>query len=149
MMERASTALDGRVEFLNPDGLSHNPAFSNVAVVSGSVRTIYIGGQDAVDAEGNIVGIGDIAAQTEQVLRNLRTALAAAGAGPEHVVKWNVLVVDGQDFGAGYAAFQRVWGDQPNPPVITAAVVKGLAHPDFLVEMDAIAVVPATGAAWA
>jgi enamine deaminase RidA (YjgF/YER057c/UK114 family) len=96
-----------------------------------------------VDAEGNIVGIGDIAAQTEQVLRNLRTALAAASAGPEHVVKWNVLVVDGQDFGPGYAAFQRVWGDQPNPPVITAAVVKGLAHPDFLVEMDAIAVVPA------
>ena len=142
MRERAS-ATDGRVEFLNPDGLSQNPAFSNVAVVSGSVRTVYIGGQDAVDAEGNVVGIGDIAAQTEQVLRNLRTALQAAGAGPEHVVKWNVLIVDGQDFGPGYAAFQRVWGDQPDPPVITAAVVKGLAHPDFLVEMDAIAVVPA------
>lgn len=143
MMERASTAVDGRVEFLNPEGLHRNPAFSNVAVVSGSVRTIYIGGQDAVDTEGNIVGIGDIAAQTEQVLRNLRTALAAAGAGPEHVVKWNVLIVEGQDFASGYAVFQRVWGDRPDPPVITAAVVKGLAHPDFLVEMDAIAVVPA------
>jgi enamine deaminase RidA (YjgF/YER057c/UK114 family) len=57
-------------------------AFSNVAVVSGNVRTINIGGQDAVDAQGNIVGIGDIAAQTEQVLRNLQTALQAAGAGP-------------------------------------------------------------------
>ena len=112
-------------------------------MVSGSVRTIYIGGQDAVDAEGNIVGIGDIAAQTERVLRNLRTALAAADAGPEHVVKWNVLVVDGQDFGSGYAVFQRVRGDRPNPPVITAAVVKGLGNPDFLVDMDAIAVVPA------
>jgi enamine deaminase RidA (YjgF/YER057c/UK114 family) len=63
-------------------------------------------------------------------------------AGPEHVVKWNVVVVDGQDFAAGYAAFQRACGDSPNRPVITAAVVKGLAHPDFLVEMDAIAVVP-------
>ena len=143
MKTGASTAMDGRVEFLNPDGLHRNPAFSNVAVVSGSVRTIYIGGQDAVDAQGNIVGIGDIAAQTEQVLRNLRTALAAADAGPEHVVKWNVLIVEGQDFASGYAAFQRVWGDPPNPPVITAVVVKGLAHPDFLVEMDAIAVVPA------
>ena len=142
-MTRASTAIDGRVEFLNPDGLPRNPAFSNVAVVSGNVRTIYIGGQDAVDSEGNIVGIGDIAAQTEQVLRNLRTALAAAGAGPEHVVKWNILIVDGQDFAAGYTAFQRVWGDRPNPPLITAAVVKGLGHPDFLVEMDGIAVVPA------
>lgn len=143
MMERASTAVDGRVEFLNPEGLHRNPAFSNVAVVSGPVRTIYVGGQDAVDAEGNIVGIGDIAAQTEQVLRNLRTALTAAGATPEHVVKWNILVVEGQDFASGYAVFQRVWGDRPDPPVITAAVVKGLAHPDFLVEMDAIAVVPA------
>ena len=143
MMTRVSAAVDGRVEFLNPDGLPRNPAFSNVAVVSGNVRTIYIGGQDAVDAEGNIVGVGDIAAQTEQVLRNLRTALAAAGAAPEHVVKWNIFIVDGQDFRSGYAAFERVWGDRPNPPVITAAVVKGLARPEFLLEMDAIAVVPA------
>jgi enamine deaminase RidA (YjgF/YER057c/UK114 family) len=143
MTTQGSTAVANRVEFLNPDGLLRNPAFSHVAVVSGNVRTIYIGGQDAVDSAGKIVGIGDIAAQTEQVLRNLRTALAAASAGPEHVVKWNILVVEGQDFTRGYAAFQRVWGDRPNPPVITAAVVKGLAHPDFLVEMDAIAVVPA------
>ena len=143
MMMSTSDAAEGRVEFLNPDGLPRNPAFSNVAVVSGTVRTIYIGGQDAVDAEGNIVGVGDLAAQTEQVLLNLRTALAAADASPEHVVKWNIFVVEGQDFATGYAAFQRVWGDQPNPPVITAAVVKGLARPDLLVEMDAIAVVPA------
>ena len=143
MTQRIPTPMDGRVEFLNPAGLHRNPAFSNVAVVSGSVRTIYIGGQDAVDAKGNVVGIGDIAAQTEQVLRNLRTALEAAGGRPEHIVKWNVLIVEGQDFRSGYAAFQRVWGDRPSPPVITAAVVKGLAHPDFLVEIDAIAVVPA------
>src|ERR687898_324550 len=122
-MMTGATAMNGRVEFLNPNGLPRNPAFSNVAVVSGNVRTIYVGGQDAVDTEGNIVGIGDIGAQTEQVLRNLLTALAAAHAEPEHVVKWNVFVVDGQDFAPGYAAFQRVWGYRPNPPVITAAVV--------------------------
>jgi enamine deaminase RidA (YjgF/YER057c/UK114 family) len=143
MNMKAPTSSDGRVEFLDPDGLPRNPAFRNVAVVSGTVRTIYIGGQDAVDADGRIVGVGDIAAQTEQVLRNLRTALMAAGAGPEHVVKWNVFIVDGQDFATGYAAFQRVWGTPVDPPVITAAVVKGLARPEFLVEMDAIAVVPA------
>ena len=142
MSTQDPAATEGRVEFLDPEGLHHNPAFSNVAVVSGNVRTIYVGGQDAIDAAGNIVGIGDIAAQTEQVLHNLRTALEAAGAGPEHVVKWTIFIVEGQDFAAGYAAFQRVWGDRPHPPVITAAVVKGLAHPDFLVEMDAIAVVP-------
>ena len=141
-MTTPASASGGRVELLRPAGLPQNPAFSNVAVVSGNVRTVYVGGQDAVDADGNIVGVGDLAAQTEQILNNLRTALAAAGAGPEHVVKWNVFVVDGQDFREGYAVFQRVWGDRPNPPVITAAVVAGLAHPDFLVEMDAIAVVP-------
>ena len=142
MNTQASPQTDGRVEFLRPEGLPQNPAFSQVAVVSGRVKTIYVGGQDAIDADGTIVGVGDIAAQTEQALRNLRTALEAAGAGPEHVVKWNVLVVHGQDFAAGYAAFQRVWGDRPDPPVITAAMVAGLAHPDFLVEIDAIAVVP-------
>ena len=143
MLTRASTTTDGRVEFLNPDGLHKNPAFSNDAVVSGNVRTIYVGGQDAIAADGTIVGVGDIAAQTEQVLRNLCTALEAAGAEPRHVIKWNVFIVEGQDFRSGYTAFQRVWGDQPDPPLITAAIVKGLAHPDFLVEMDAIAVVPA------
>lgn len=142
MTEPGPTGGDGRVEFLTPAGLHRNPAFSNVVVVSGNVRTIYVGGQDAVTAEGQIVGVGDLAAQTEQVLRNVGTALAAAGAGPEHVVKWNVFIVEGQDFRSGYAAFQRVWGDRPNPPLITAAVVKALAHPDFLVEIDAIAVVP-------
>jgi enamine deaminase RidA (YjgF/YER057c/UK114 family) len=58
-------------------------------------------------------------------------------------VKWNLFVVEGQDIAEGFAAFQRVWGDRKGPPpVITFAFVKGLAHPDFLVEMDAIAVVP-------
>ena len=53
-------------------------------MVSGPVRTIYVGGQDAVDADGNVVGVGDLAAQTAQILRNIKVALAAAGAGPEH-----------------------------------------------------------------
>jgi enamine deaminase RidA (YjgF/YER057c/UK114 family) len=103
---------------------------------------VYIGGQDAVTADGQIVGKGDIGAQTEQVLKNLKTALVAAGAQPEHVVKWNILLVEGEDLNAGFAAFQKVWGALENPPVITMAFVKGLAQPDFLVEMDAIAAVP-------
>ena len=145
MTTRASTPTDGRVEFLQPEGLHRNPAFSNVAVVSGSVRTIYV---------GNALGFGRRRGEHRRRRRYRRSdragpcaictsALAAAGAEPEHVVKWTIFIVDGQDFRAGYAAFQRVWGDRADPPVITAAVVKGLAHPDFLVEMDAIAVVPA------
>jgi enamine deaminase RidA (YjgF/YER057c/UK114 family) len=111
--------------------------------VSGPVRTIYVGGQDAVGVDGEIVGKGDLAAQTTQILENIQTALAAAGAGLEHIIKWNVLVVEGQPIQAGFAAFQRFWGNRSTPPpLITAAVVKGLGHPDWLVEMDAIAVVP-------
>jgi enamine deaminase RidA (YjgF/YER057c/UK114 family) len=142
-MTSPTNTQSGRVELLSPAGLVKNPAFSNVAIVSGRVRTIYIGGQDAITADGEIVGKGDIAAQTAQILTNIKTALAAAGAGPEHVVKWNLFVLEGQDLTAGFAAFQRVWGQQPGPPpLITAAFVRGLAHPDFLAEMDAIAVVP-------
>ena len=138
----ASEASNGQVEYLNPEGLPQNPAFTNVVVVSGPVRTIYIGGQDAVDATGQIVGAGDIGAQAAQVFANIQTALEAAGAGPEHVVKWNVLVVQGQSLQEGFAAFQRVWGQRANPPVITMAFVSALANPEFLVEIDAIAVVP-------
>lgn len=141
-MTSTTTTQPGHVELLSPDGLVKNPAFSNVAVVSGQVRTIYIGGQDSVTADGEIVGKGDLATQTTQILANVRTALAAAGAGPEHVVKWNLFIVEGQDVRQGYEAFQRVWGDRTAPPLITAAFVSGLAHPDFLVEIDAIAVVP-------
>ena len=132
----------GLVSHLNPDTLHHNPAFTQAIAVSGSQRTIYVGGQDAVDAAGNIVGKGDIGAQTEQALKNLAAALAAAGAGLEHVVKWNIYIVQGQPLHPGFQAFQRVWGQRPNPPTITGVIVAGLANPDFLVEVDAIAVVP-------
>ena len=132
----------GSVRYINPDSLIKNPAFTNVVVVEGNVKTVHIGGQDAVNASGEIIGKGDVAAQTEQVLRNLRTALEAGGAGPEHIIKWNIYVVEGQSLQAGFAAFQNAWPQTPNPPAITGVFVSGLAHPDFLVEMDAVAVVP-------
>ena len=134
--------IHGEVTHLNPETLHKNPAFTQVITVTGPARTIYIGGQDAVDAQGHIIGKGDLAAQTHQVLLNLGTALAAAGARPEHIIKWNIYLVQGQSLQAGFAAFQQFWGDRPDPPVITGIYVWGLAHPDFLVEMDAIAVVP-------
>ena len=127
---------------INPDGLPKNPAFTNVVTVTGPVKTIYIGGQDSVDASGTIVGKGDIKLQTEQVLKNLQAALKAVDAGLENIIKWNLYVVQGQPIQPGFEVFQQFWGRRPNPPVITMAFVSGLANPDFLVEMDAIAVVP-------
>jgi len=131
-----------QVQYLNPDALNKNPAFTNVIVVTGAVKTVYVGGQDAIDGSGNIIGKGDFKAQTEQVLKNMQAALAAGGAGLEHVVKWNLYIVEGQPLRAGFEVFQRFWGKRPNPPAISAMFVSGLANPDFLVEMDAIAVVP-------
>jgi enamine deaminase RidA (YjgF/YER057c/UK114 family) len=95
-----------------------------------------------LDASGGMVGKGDIAAQTEQVLANVRAALAAGGARPKHIVKWNVYIVEGQPLRAGFAVFRNAWPEVPDPPAITGVIVSGLAHPDFLVEMDAVAVVP-------
>ena len=136
------TRVNGQVKYLSPDTLPRNPAFSNVVTVTGPVRTIYIGGQDAVDASGAIIGKGSLKAQTVQILKNIQAALTAAGASPEHIVKWNIYVVQGQSFQEGFEAFQQVWGNLPNPPVISAMFIAGLARPDFLVEIDAIAVVP-------
>jgi enamine deaminase RidA (YjgF/YER057c/UK114 family) len=132
----------GSVRYINPDTLNKNPAFTNVVVVEGNVKTVYIGGQDAINASGEIVGKGDIVAQTEQILANVRAALEAGGARPEHIIKWNIYVVEGQSLEAGFAAFQNAWPQTPNPPAITGVFVSALAHPDFLVEMDAVAVVP-------
>ena len=130
----------GSVDRLVRTASSRTPRFK-VAVVSGPVRTIYVGGQDAVTADGEIVGRGDLGAQTAQILANIETALAAAGAGLEHVIKWNLLVVEGQGRHGVRGVSARL-GDRPNPPLITFAFVQGLARPEFLAEMDAIAVVP-------
>ena len=137
-----STPTPSTVQHLNPDDLHKNRAFTQVIQVTGPARTIYVSGQDAVDAQGTLVGKDDIQAQAHQVLTNLRIALAAAGAKPEHLIKWNVYLVQGQSLQAGFAAFQQFWGNRPNPPAITMLYVSELAHPDFLIEMDAIAIVP-------
>jgi enamine deaminase RidA (YjgF/YER057c/UK114 family) len=134
--------MHGKVQHLNPAGLHKNPAYTQAVVVSGNATTIYVGGQNAVDASGNIVGQGDISVQTERALKNLEIALKAGGAELQHVVKWNVYILQGQSAQAGFEAFQKVWGPRPHPPVITGIFVPALAHPDFLVEIDAVAVVP-------
>lgn len=132
----------GRVQHLNPAGLHQNPAYTQAVVVSGPVRTVYVGGQDAVNESGAVVGKGDIRAQAEQIFRNLEIALAAGGARLEHVIKWTIYAVEGQPPQPAFEVFQRVWGGRGNPPLITLAFVSGLAHPDYLMEMEAVAVVP-------
>ncbi|MGY4294394.1 enamine deaminase RidA (YjgF/YER057c/UK114 family) [Bradyrhizobium sp. i1.4.4] len=82
-----------KLDHLRPSGLHHNPAYSHVVTASGA-RTIYISGQVSVDEEGRIVGEGDIAAQTTQVMQNLGHALKAAGATYANIVKITTFVVN-------------------------------------------------------
>jgi enamine deaminase RidA (YjgF/YER057c/UK114 family) len=101
--------------------------------------------QNAVDAAHNIIGKGDIAAQTEQVLKNIQTCLDAAGAKRDHIIQWNIYVLQGQPIEPAFAVGQRWWGNLPNPPLNTVIFVAGFSPPDFLVGIDAIAVVPLLG----
>jgi enamine deaminase RidA (YjgF/YER057c/UK114 family) len=128
-----------QVTHLNPAGMHRNPVFSQAVVVEGNARTIYVGGQNAVDPDGRVVGGGDLAAQTERTLENVATVLAAAGARLQDIVKWTIYAVQGQDPRPAVGVFQRVWGDAP-PPAITVIAVAGLANPEFLLEVEAVAV---------
>lgn len=130
------------LKHLNPGGLYSNPAFSQAVVVPQATATVHVGGQNALDALGQIVGTGDIVAQTEQVFRNMEAVLSTAGTGLEHVIKWNVYVVSGQPIQAAFEVFQRVWGERSNPPSLTLLFVSGLAQPDYLIEIDAVAAIP-------
>jgi enamine deaminase RidA (YjgF/YER057c/UK114 family) len=132
----------GRVDYINPDGMRKNPAFTNVVVATGPVKTIYIGALDAADASGTIVGKGDIGAQMDQIFKNLDAALKGAGATIENVVLWRIYIVDGQDPAPAIRVFQRVWGRRPNPPANTVVYVSKFEPKDFLVMMEVTAVVP-------
>ncbi len=126
--------------YLNPESLVRNPAFSQAVVVEGAARTIYVGGQNAVRSDGTVVG-DTLAEQTRQALRNVKAALAAAGATLKDVVRWNVALVQGHDLAEGFAAFREEWGEAGDPPAISVHVISGLANPRFLVEIDAVAVI--------
>ena len=134
--------MRGSVKHLNPEGLHKNPAYSQAVVTTGDVKTVYVGGQNAVDVSGEVIGKGDIKAQAEQIFKNLERALAGGGARLDQVIKWNIYVLEGQPPQPAFEVFQRVWGNRPNPPLITLLFVSGLAHPDYLMEIDAVAVVP-------
>ena len=128
--------------FINPDSLHRSPAFSHAVRVPAGADTIYVGGQNGVGPDGTVVGPG-VAVQTRQAIANVRTCLEAAGAELTDVVKWTILCVEGVDMQEGAAAFGEVWPRDAAPPAITVAIVAGLGVPGALVEIEAVAAVPA------
>ena len=112
-----------RLDHLRPSGLHHNPAYSHVVTASGA-RTIYISGQVSVDEEGRIVGEGDLAAQTTQVMQNLGLALKAAGATYANIVKITTFVVNYKPelrpvIGKPARYSSKAWSRQPAPSSVS------------------------------
>ena len=128
-------------QFINPEGLVKPGAYTPVVSVSGG-RTLYISGQVSQDAQGQLIGKGDLLAQTEQVYKNIRTALAAADASFSDVVKLTVYVVNYQpEHRALLQSVREKYVSKANPPASTLVGVQALAASAFLVEVEAVAVV--------
>ena len=108
-------------------------------------RLVYVAGQVALDSEGNLVGPGDAAAQTKQVLANIGHILAAAGAGFSNVVEFTTYVVGRESVQQFIAGRTEVYPDLfpgGDYPPNTLLVVDGLVREDFLVEIKAVAALP-------
>ncbi len=132
------------VERIKAAGLSAIPGYSHAAIASGG-RLVVTAGAVPLDAEGNLVGPGDLTTQTRQVLANLGVALAAAGATGDDVLKTTVYVVAGDR-----ADLAAVWRAVQESGVAAAAStllgVSLLGYEGQLVEIEAIAV-PGGGSA--
>lgn len=128
--------------FIRPSGSPPVNGYSHAVAFTGAM--VAVSGQVPVDAEGNPVGKEDAEAQVRQVYANLNTALEAAGSGLEHVVKLTVYLTDLDDLGA-FRKVRDEHQDAENPPACSLVGVAGLVHPDFRVEIDALAVAPSAG----
>ena len=123
---------------LNVRVVSGHVLYSHVVTVTGGTH-VFIAGQLARDGDGNLVGRGDMRAQIEQVGKNLQQCLAAAGAKLDDLVKTTTYVTDIEEFFKHAEIRMRYFG--PALPTSTTVEVRRLSHPDFMVEVEAMAVI--------
>ena len=133
-----------KIERFQPEGMNvrisnGQPSYSHVVTVSGAGKIVYTAGQLARDIDGNCVGKGDMRAQLEQTFQNLDRCLKAAGATWADVVKTNTFVTDFDEFQKCADVRMRYIGVVT--PTSTTVGVTRLAGPDFMVEIEAVAVV--------
>lgn len=122
---------------LNPATLPTPPGYSQITLATGAL--VVIAGQVALDHHGNIVGAGDPVAQTRQVFHNLLAALHAAGAEPHQLLKLTTYVTDIAML-AAFRAVRDQFLDPHHPPASTLIQVPHLFRPEFLIEIEALAV---------
>ena len=129
-----------RTQFLNPSGLNKPSGYTHV-VVAQPGKLVYISGQVAWNASGEIVGKGDLRTQVTQALENLKTALTAAGATTEDLIKVNYYVVNLKpDQVPIIREIRTKYFSEEHAPASTLVGVTGLARGDFLIEIEAVAV---------
>jgi enamine deaminase RidA (YjgF/YER057c/UK114 family) len=133
-------------KFLNPDAIAKPVGYTHVVEPSPG-RIVFISGQLGLDAENKVVP-GDFRAQAERTFVNLKSALAAVGADFSHVVKLNNYFTDIAHIGVFREVRDR-FVDPAAPPASTAVAISALARPGALVEVEAIAVIPAKAASTA
>ena len=135
--------MESKITRLNPAGLHETPGYHHVTIVEAG-RMAYLAGQCPLDASGTLVGEGDHEAQADQVAANAAAALAAIGAGPEHVVRSVIYVVSG-DGKVLAAVWRRLNASEIGAAFGTASTLLGVASLGFtgqLVELDLTAALP-------
>ena len=127
------------IELVRPDQLARDVPYAYAAVVDGAARLIVTAGACPLDPAGDIVALGDVVGQAEQVMENLKAALQAAGAQLGDVVKTTVYVAtqDRDDLAATWEVVQRHFGDHDPPGTLLGVTVLGWR--DQLVEVEAVA----------
>ena len=128
------------LELINPRGLPTPLAYTHVIVASGS-RLVFVAGQEPEDEQGNLVGPGDLAAQARLVFANVGRALAAAGARPDQVTKITIFVVGYRREYLPVIDEGRVALFGSHKPADTLVGVEALSRPEYLIEVEAIAVI--------
>lgn len=114
--------------------------FSQATVVEAKGRLVFISGMTARKPDGSIAGIGDITAQTKQVCENIKAAVESAGGTLDHVCRVDVYVRNMEHFQAIHAVRRQYF--KPPLPASTMVEVTKLAFPEYLIEINAIAVIP-------
>ena len=129
-------------DYINPPSVfrSHDHGFSQAVVASGT-RTVYVSGQTAWDTNRQLVGGTDLAAQARQAFLNLQTVMTACGGNMSDVVSLRIYVVDySPEKADAVGNVLRESFSGPAKPTTTWIGVVSLADPDFLIEIEAIAV---------
>jgi enamine deaminase RidA (YjgF/YER057c/UK114 family) len=125
-------------KIIQPKELSDpRPRYSQ-GILTEPGRVLFIAGQTASDKDGKVVGKGDIEAQTHQVFKNLSAVLKEAGGSLENLVMTTTYITD-REYREGYNRVRQQYYKK-DPPTSTLVIVKGLAHPDYLIEIAGVAV---------